>query len=294
MTNLKKGTALLLITAIYLFAYAVSFLLCRLFAVPMLWQYLLFDVFATVIVFVFSVELHNSSVYDPYWSVTPLVMALWLFISSRAFFSAWQVAFLAVFCLWGVRLTANWVTVFTGFSYEDWRYRKYREDNTPAMWFFLNFTGIHMIPTLVVFAGMLPLFEIVSQKMSALSMFGLAVMLWGIGLEFFADRQMHTFLATAAHGEVCKVGLWRLSRHPNYLGEISFWAGVFLVMLPFAPQKWYYVIGFVAVTVLFNVVSIPLAEKRQLSRREAYIDYCRQTSRLLLLPSKAEKEHAVL
>lgn len=288
MTNLKKGTALLLITAIYLLAYAVSFLLCRLFAVSVIWKYLLFDIFATVIVFLFSVALHNSSVYDPYWSVTPLVMAVWLFVTDRAF-SPWQIAFLAVFCLWGVRLTANWVTVFTDFSYEDWRYRKYREENTPAMWFFLNFTGIHMVPTLVVFAGMLPLFEIVKQPMSALCLGGLAVMLWGIGLEFFADRQMHAFLRTAAHGDVCRRGLWNFSRHPNYLGEISFWAGVFLVMLPYAFEKWFFVIGFVAVAVLFNAVSIPLMETRQLSRRAAYADYRRQTSRLLLLPHKAEK-----
>ena len=293
MKKLKKGAALLLITAIYLLAYVVSFLLCRLFTVPVLWKYFLFDVFATVIVFVFSVTLHNSSVYDPYWSVTPLVMALWLFVTGKAF-SPWQLAFLAVFCLWGVRLTANWIVVFTDFSYEDWRYRKYREENTPAMWFFLNFTGIHMVPTLVVFAGMLPLFEIVSQEMNVLCLPGLAVMLWGIGLEFFADRQMHAFLSTAVHGDVCKNGLWRFSRHPNYLGEISFWAGVFLVMLPYAPQKWYFVIGFVAVAVLFNVVSIPLAEKRQLSRRAAYKDYCQQTSRLLLLPHKTENKHAVV
>ena len=37
---------------------------------------------------------------------------------------------------------------------------------------------------------------------------------------------------------------------------------------------------------LFNFISIPLAEKRQLKRRKDYLTYKKRTSRLLILPSK--------
>lgn len=283
----KKKSDLFLILLIYLFAYAVGAVSCF-FISDMFLRCFVFDVIATIVTFVFSTVLRNSSVYDAYWSLTPMLISVYLFTAYRAF-SPWQLLFLAVFNLWSLRLTANWVTVTTGFSYEDWRYRKYRAENPPVLWVIINFFGIHMVPTLVVFLGMLPLFEIVKQPMNALCLPGIAVIVCGILLEFFADRQMRSFLRdTAASGEktVCRRGLWHLSRHPNYLGEISVWAGVYMVMLPFAPGRWYYGIGAAAVAVLFNVVSVPLMEKRQLARRPDYAAYCRETSRLLLLPGK--------
>ena len=143
-----------------------------------------------------------------------------------------------------------------------------------------------MVPTIVVFLGMLPLFEIAVNKMNALCLIGIAVILFGIAMEFFSDRQMHAFLRETEEKITCKKGLWRYSRHPNYLGEISIWLGVYLTMLPFALDRWYYIIGFISIAVLFNVVSIPLMEKRQMARRSDYGQYKKETSRLFLLPAK--------
>lgn len=282
---MKKPKALFVIVLIYLLAFSVGVAACFAFSAPIL-RFFIFDLAATVVTFVFSVLLHNSSVYDPYWSFTPMVMSVWLFAESGAW-GVWQILFLLVFNVWGFRLTANWVTVFTDFSYEDWRYRKYRAENGPFMWFIINLCGIHLVPTLVVFAGMLPLFEMAQNPLGPLSLPGMALVLCGVALEFFADRDMHAFLAEAkGERRVCRRGLWSYSRHPNYLGEITVWLGTFLAMLPYAPEKWYFGIGFVSVAVLFNVVSIPLMEKRQLSRRPDYADYQKTTSRLLLWPHK--------
>ena len=283
-TDMKKTRDLLAILGIYLLAFLVGALLCRRINGIML-RLFVFDAAATVVVFVFSVLLHNSSVYDAYWSVAPGIMAIWLFAAKRAF-SAMHFVFLAVFLVWAVRLTVNWIEVFTDFSYEDWRYRKYREESPRLFWPVVNFFGIHMMPTLVVFAGMLPLFELTKQPLNAAALPGIAVMAFGILMEFFADRQMHAFLSSENRGTVCQLGLWNYSRHPNYLGEISFWCGVYLAMLPASPSHWYYGVGCAAVALLFNVVSVPLMEKRQLSRRPVYREYRATTSRLLLLPKK--------
>lgn len=282
---MKKTRDLLLITGIYLLAFLLGFLICfRLNGIML--RLFVFDVTATVIVFVFSVLLHNSSVYDPYWSVAPMVMAIWLFAEEKAM-SLVHILFLAVFLLWAFRLTANWIEVFTDFSYEDWRYRKFREETPRLFWPVVNFCGIHMMPTLVVFAGMLPLFVLVRLPLNWMVAPGLTVMLFGILMEYFADRQMHAFLNSGKIGEVCNLGVWKYSRHPNYLGEISFWLGVYIVMLPFSIQHWYYGIGCASIAVMFNVVSIPLMEKRQLSRRPQYREYQIITSRLLLRPQKS-------
>ena len=53
------------------------------------------------------------------------------------------------------------------------------------------------------------------------------------------------------------------------------------------------VVTFILSAVLFNVVSIPMMEKRQLARRPDYADYSRVASRLLLLPNKTRMKAAV-
>lgn len=280
----KKIRDLSIIGLIYFEAYALGYAGCF-FVEDILWKCFVFDGIATVVTFFFSVILVNSSVYDAYWSLTPMVISLCLFAGNKAF-SFYQILFLIVFNLWSVRLTVNWMTVFTDFSYEDWRYRKYREETKPVFWPVVNFFGIHFMPTVIVFGGMLPLFEIVRHPLGAGSVPGILVMMCGIALEFFADRQMHAFLKTGTFGQVCENGLWKYSRHPNYLGEITVWLGVYLTMLPYAWAKWYYGIGFLCVGIMFLVISIPLMEKRQKARRPEYTRYCQETHRLLLLPRK--------
>lgn len=281
---MKKKRDLGFLALIYLLAYTAGFLGSLPFRGVLL-KCFVFDSVATAVTFISSVILVNSSVYDPYWSLTPMVMALCLFISHRAF-SFWQFAVLAVFLLWSVRLTANWISVFTDFSYEDWRYRKFRDETPRLLWPLVNFFGIHYMPTLFVFGGMLPLFRMIENPLGFRSLPGILVMGAGIALEWYADREMHRFLAGPERGSVCRIGLWNYSRHPNYLGEITVWLGLYLAMLPCCPGYWYDGIGFVMIAVMFNIISIPLMETRQKSRRPEYSEYCGQTSRLLLRPEK--------
>lgn len=282
MTETKRNNKtkdLIIVSVIYILAFLTGFLCsCRIEA-P-LTKLFVFDIVATIVTFIFSVIYRNSSVYDAYWSLTPMVMSIWLFAIYGAF-SPLQLVFLIVFNIWSLRLTLNWCEVFTDFSYEDWRYQKYRNETPWFLWPIVNFFGIHMMPTLVVFAGMLPLFEIAERGIGYLSFIGIAIMLMGICFELFADKAMHKFLSNANPGEICNAGLWKYTRHPNYFGEISFWTGVFVSMIPYAPEYWYYGIGFVSIIILFNVVSIPLMENRQLKRRPGYAEYREKTSRLV-------------
>ena len=56
----------------------------------LLWQVALADLVATLVIFGFSVALNNSSLYDPYWSVAPMVMALyWGLRFIGDFFTSW-------------------------------------------------------------------------------------------------------------------------------------------------------------------------------------------------------------
>ena len=61
---------------------------------------------------------------------------------------------------------------------------------------------------------------------------GLLIMIGGLALEATADRQKSRF-KTQFPGQFCNVGVYRLVRCPNYLGEILFWLGNWVVGLAF-------------------------------------------------------------
>ena len=62
---------------------------------------------------------------------------------------------------------------------------------------------------------------------------GLAVFAAGFLLESSADLSKYLFKANAANaGKFCDVGVWRLSQHPNYFGNLCIWAGILLLNAP--------------------------------------------------------------
>ena len=166
-------------------------------------------------------------------------------------------------------------------------YDMYKE-KFPRLWHVVNFTGINLMPTIVVFLAMVPGFLLIEQAaLSAVqsdlwTWLGFIVCIGAATLQLVSDTQAHRF-RKAHRGEVCTVGLWNRSRHPNYLGEILMWWSVGLAVIFAAPKAWHLLAGALANTVLFFAVSIPMADKRQ-SRKDGFAEYKKQTR--MLLPIK--------
>lgn len=248
---------------------------------------------ATLVIFLVTCFVPDTSLYDPYWSVAPPVMLLLAMVKYRLW-SVNAILFFAAVCLWAIRLTGNWALTYKGLCREDWRYRQFREKCSPLGFFFINFTGLQFIPTIVVYLGLVGGFGVLkTEGFSPLILIGLAVMLTGVWLELISDRAIHRFLRLhAGEGRTCDASIWRLSRHPNYLGELTFWLGVFLVYLFAGAGKWYLGLGFLSIWILFFTVSIPMMEKHNLARRSDYAAYRARTSVLIPLPPKKEREDA--
>ena len=66
------------------------------------------DIAATVVIFAFSVLYRNSSFYDAYWSVAPIVIAAYWFTLASDAVHGRQVLVVLCVLAWGVRLTWNW------------------------------------------------------------------------------------------------------------------------------------------------------------------------------------------
>ena len=75
-----------------------------------------------------------------------------------------------------------------------------------------------------------------SESLNIIQYVGLAVWLISIILETVADRQKLNFLRqmkiTGLKNQVCNIGLWKYTRHPNYFFEWMVWNGVIIFSFP--------------------------------------------------------------
>ncbi len=279
MTLMKNRTiGLFVIFAIYVIASIVGVFTYNALSFGVFINLLIADVVATAVVFAFSVIFNNASVYDPYWSVQPIVITVAFAIGKTL--SPVRILMLVAVCIWGIRLTVNWAYTFHGFSYQDWRYVMLKE-KTGKIYPVINFLGIHLFPTLVVYACVLPLVYVFAYDLvfSRWCVFPFLLSIFAVVLQGTADVQMHIFRKNKT-GVFIRNGLWKYSRHPNYLGEILMWWGIALVPLTANSNAWHLCLGALVNTLMFLCVSIPMADKRQ-SQKEGYSEYKKQTRRLL-------------
>jgi len=248
---------------------------------------LIADVIATVLTFIFSLIFKNASVYDPYWSVQPIIILWCAALASPV--SAAGVLLLIAVTLWGIRLTANWAYTFKSLEHQDWRYTMLNE-KTGRLYPIVNFFGIHLVPTLIVYACTLPAFYVILNpaKINFFTVLGFLVCISAFLLQGIADLQMHAFRKRATGGFI-REGLWKYSRHPNYLGEILMWWGVAALSVSVLPQMWYLAAGALLNTLLFLFISIPMADKRQ-ARKDGFAAYKAETRMLLPLKKKIKTE----
>jgi steroid 5-alpha reductase family enzyme len=242
------------------------------------------DLVATMVVFAGSVLANNSSIYDPYWSVQPAAIAgyyLWL---SYPHVGARQVLVAALAFLYALRLTSNFYRDWPGLSKEDFRYADFRR-RFRRMYWPVSFVGIHLFPTVMVYLGCLPLYAVMQAGTGAfgwLDILGTLVTLAAVVLAFVADEQLRVFRRGSLNkGKAIRSGLWKHSRHPNYLGEMSTWWGFYAFALGAGLRWWWTGVGALAITLMFVFISVPLMERRELDRRSGYREYAEQTPALL-------------
>src|SRR4051794_6259607 len=125
MSDWGRTRSLALVGAAYLLAGAAAWATVALLDAAPLLETLIADVVATVVVWAVSEVAGNASLYDPYWSVAPPVIAIAWALSGDG--DALRAAVVCGLVLaWGVRLTLNWATGWGGLGHEDWRYRQLR------------------------------------------------------------------------------------------------------------------------------------------------------------------------
>ena len=177
---------------------------------------LIADVLATIVIFIFSLIFKNASVYDPYWSVQPPVILIAFAIGKKL--NMFGIIMLIVVLFWAIRLTANWAYTFKNLNHQDWRYTMLKE-KCGVYYPIINLIGIHMVPTLIVYGCILPGVYVIRENIVGNfgSVLFLCLSFMAVIMQGISDIQMHMFRKDRKEVFI-RVGFWKHSRHPNYLG----------------------------------------------------------------------------
>ena len=126
-----------------------------------------------------------------------------------------------------------------------------------------------------------------NQPINIYFIIGLLFWITGFTFEVISDEQKRRFKKnTANRGKFISLGLWSISRHPNYFGEILIWIGMAVISFP-VLTGWQYMtlISPLFVALLLTKISgVNLLEKsadEKWSHLETYQKYKKNTPKLL-------------
>lgn len=229
----------------------------------------------------------NAGIVDAVWAWTLGALGPWFAWHSPAPEALrWLLALMPL--AWGLRLGGYLWRRNHGHP-EDGRYAQLRREWGAAanirMWLFFQ---VQVVFSMLIGLGLLVASR--RQEGPALVWLGLAVGIWAVALvgEAVADAQLAAFKRNPAHrGQVCRQGLWRYSRHPNYFFECLHWVAYVPLALG-APWGWLSLLPpLVMAFLLLRLSGIPATEAQAAKSRPAYAEYIRTTSALIPWPPKA-------
>lgn len=159
---------------------------------------------------------------------------------------------------------------------------------------FWKFSGFWILQGITVFVVMVPSIYFLTQRTTAVntvSWIGFGIAMLGIIIESIADWQKFQFSNNPSNtGKWIASGIWSYSRHPNYLGEMMMWIGVYLFTVS-SMTTVHTIIGLVSPLYIIGLITlvsgIPILEKTADARwgnDPAYRAYKKQTSILFILP----------
>ena len=195
---------------------------------------------------------------------------------------------------WSARLTLYLIARGAAASPEEGRYvdLRTRWGGAASFKFFVFFQAQAALVGILATAFTVPFIEAPWSGTGWVRSLGMLVTLAGIVGESIADAQLLRFKRDPANkGQVCDVGLWSWSRHPNYFFEWCVWIGYAVYgfafgawgLIAIAPQA-------IIVGSIFGITGIPPTENQESTGR----DTCNRVARRARSPLLAFPLHAVV
>lgn len=227
---------------------------------------------------------------DSFWGLAP-VAGVWAGALADGALTTSEKLAAALTTLWGVRLAVYLLSRWRRHGGEDSRYASMRRKAGPgfrlrSLW---TVVGLQAMLSLVVCLPIWGSLLYQDAEPGTLGWVFAVVALAGVMIEAAADSQLAAFKASPENaGKTLTSGLWALSRHPNYVGEIMFWAG-FAALAASYGAWWAIVSPFVIGFLLMRWSGAPLVERKMLRTRSDYAAYAARTGFFPFLSPKKDK-----
>jgi len=216
-----------------------------------------------VLVFLPSYLAQTEHFYDLTGGITYLSTMGFMAYRHQELFGSWDIRSLlltALIGIWAIRLSSFLFTRVKRVG-KDGRFDSLKTS-------FTRFLLTWMLQGLWVFMCTYPaLIALASPTDNEIIYLGIGAFVWllGWGYEVVADNQKTSFNKDPKNtGKFINIGVWKQSRHPNYVGELVLWTGITIIAAPvYQGSQWLALITPVFVYWLLNKVSgVNLLEER--------------------------------
>lgn len=235
-----------------------------------------------------SIYKKNYSLVDIAWGGGFVVVAWVSYFNYLGKISIQALTILILVTIWGGRLVGhlfrrNWN------KEEDYRYINIRKRWGNQYVYLKAFLNVFVLQGVLLFIISLPVMNVFINRSTTFNWWqyiGIGIWLLGFLFETVGDYQLDKFIKNRQNKkELMTTGLWSLTRHPNYFGEILCWWGVFLVSLTSLKEIILIVSPLLITLLLLFVSGVPLLEKKYKDRPDFQV-YAERTPKLFPIIGK--------
>lgn len=258
--------------------------------------------FYLIIAFIVGTIKKNNGLMDVFYGPGYFVLGLSSLILNLIFtnevYIRQTIVTILVF-IWATRL-ATYVFIRNRGKPEDYRYQAMRR-RWKTKTILKSFFRVYFFQGIVIFIVCFPVWFVnISSNPSIesfLDFFGitlwLGAIIWLVGFLFetIGDYTLYKFLQKPENkGEVMDRGVWKLSQHPNYFGEVTQWWGIYIIALA-TPFGFITILGPIFITyMIIKVSGIRLLNWRYRAD-DKYAEYKKRTSIFFPWFPKKEKKN---
>lgn len=238
-------------------------------------------------IWLIHVSTEDAGVIDFYWGPGFAVIGFFTMAFHNTF-SLFHLIFMAAITLWAARLTWHLGTRHMRATSEDGRYREMRSYGGSSYWWSSLFK-VFLLQAVILWVIAAPVHIAMHSPAPAdinvfLFALGLLIFIVGFVFESIADAQLVRFKQQRNHSDaepkIVEQGLWAISRHPNYLGEITLWWGLGISAYAISGSA-LALGGPLLLTAVILGVSLPLTEQWLEKSRADYAAYKQRVPKLL-------------